>query len=101
MRYQHQGHYATACRAQASTSTTPIRRAKRGHLIADGSHRVAVMTQMRASARYGDAVTVRAVPVLAPGFDACRAAHLMSGRQEAVTGVRDTVTAPLAAQGPG
>ena len=32
---------------------------------------------------------------------ASRAAHLMSGRQEAVTGVRDTVTAPLAAQGPG
>ena len=28
------------------------------------------------------------------GRDAGRAAHLMSGQQEAVTGVRDTVTAP-------
>jgi hypothetical protein len=26
-------------------------------------------------------------------FDACRVAHLMSGRQKAVTGVRETVTA--------
>ena len=49
---------------------------------------------------YGDAVTVRAVPVLSFGFNSCRAAHLMSGQQEAVTGVRDTLTAPFAAQCP-
>ena len=40
------------------------------------------------------------LPALGRGFDACRATHLISGRQEAVTGVRDTVTAPFAAQCP-
>jgi hypothetical protein len=40
-----------------------------------------------------DAMTVRAVAVARCGFDARRAAHHMSGRQKAVTGVKDAVTA--------